>query len=185
MLAMNELKLGRVIDIDGQPYQIIFTQHIKVARGGATLRTKLKNLLTGQVLEKSFSGSDKVEEADMNRQKANYLYNDGQQFYFMNNESFDQFSLSQDELGFSRDFLKEGITVDTLYYNNKPVSIKLPTKVELEVTEAPPGIKGDTAGSASKLATLETGAEIKVPLFVNAGDIIRVNTETAEYVERV
>jgi len=185
MLAMNELKLGTVIDIDNQPYQIVYTQHIKVARGGASLRTKLKNLVTGQALEKTFSGGDKVEAADLQRQKANFLYKDKTKYYFMNNESFEQFELSNEEVGFVGDFLKEGVTVDTLIFNDQPVSIKAPTKVELEVTEAPPGIKGDTAGSASKVITLETGAQIKAPLFINKGEIIRVNTETGEYAERV
>ena len=176
MLAMNQLKLGTVITIDNQPYQITFTQHIKVARGGASLRTKLKNLVTGQALEKTFSSGDKAVPADLQRQKSNFLYQEGGKFFFMNNESFEQFELDETE---------EGFTVDTMIFNDKPVSITLPTKVELMVTEAPPGIKGDTAGSASKIITLETGAEIKAPLFVNKDEMIRVNTETGEYVERV
>lgn len=182
---MNELKLGTVITIDDQPYQIVHTQHIKVARGGASLRTKLKNLVSGQVLEKTFNGGDKVEQADLQRQKSNYLYKEGDKYFFMNNESFEQFELTQEEIGFAGQFLKEGFTVDTLIFNDTPVSIKLPTKVELLVTDAPPGVKGDTAGSASKLITLETGAEIKAPLFVNKDEMIRINTETGEYVERV
>jgi len=182
---MNELKLSTVITIDDQPFQITSTQHTKVARGGATLRTKLKNLVTGQVLEKTFSGGDKAEAADLQRQKSNFLYKEGDNFFFMNNESFEQFELSESEVGFASQFLKEGFTVDTLIFNDKPVAIKLPTKVELKVIAAPPGVKGDTAGSASKLITLETGTEIKAPLFVNKDEMIRVNTETGEYVERV
>jgi elongation factor P len=185
MYSISELKLGTVITIDNQPFQIIQTQHIKVARGGASLRTKMKNLVTGQVLEKTFSGADKAEPADLQRQKSNFLYQENDKFFFMNNESFEQFELTGEEIGLSKDFLKEGLTVDTLIYNERPVSIKLPTKVELTITDTPPGVKGDTAGSATKIATLETGAEIKVPLFVNRGDTIRVNTETGEYVERV
>jgi len=184
MYTISDLKLGTVISIDNQPFQITQTQHIKVARGGASLRTKMKNLVTGQVLEKTFSGGDKAEPADLQRQKSNFLYQENNTFFFMNNESFEQFELTGEEIGFSKDFLKDGLTVDTMIYNDKPVAIKLPTKVELEVTEAPPGIKGDTAGSASKIVTLETGAQIKAPLFVNQGDIIRINTETGEYVER-
>jgi elongation factor P len=185
MLAMKELKLGTIITIDGQPYQIVTTQHIKVARGGASLRTKLKNLVSGQVLEKTFNGGDKAEQADLQRQKSNYLYKEGDKYFFMNNESFEQFELDISEIGFASQFLKEGLTVDTLIFNDNPVAIKLPTKVELKVTDAPPGIKGDTAGTASKVVTLETGAEIKTPLFVNRDEMIRVNTETGEYVERV
>ncbi|MBL7022261.1 elongation factor P [Patescibacteria group bacterium] len=185
MLAMNELKLGTVITIDDQPYQITFTQHIKVARGGASLRTKLKNLVSGQMLEKTFSSGDKAEPADLQRQKSNFLYKEDDTYFFMNNESFEQFDLDTSEIGFASQFLKDGLTVDTLIFNDTPVAIKLPTKVELKVTDAPPGVKGDTAGSASKLITLETGAEIKAPLFINKGEMIRVNTETGEYVERV
>ena len=184
MLAMNELKLGTIITIDNQPYQITSTQHIKVARGGASLRTKLKNLVSGQVLEKTFSSGDKAEPADLQRQKSNFLYKEGDKYYFMNNASFEQFELDNSEIGFAGQFLKDGLTVDTLVFNNKPVAIKLPTKVELNVVEAPPGVKGDTAGSASKLIILETGAEIKAPLFINKDEMIRVNTETGEYVER-
>jgi len=182
---MKELRLGTILTIDNQPFQIVSTQHIKVARGGASLRTKLKNLVSGQVLEKTFNGGDKAEAADLQRQKSNYLYKEGDKYFFMNNESFEQFELDISEIGFAAQFLKEGLTVDTLIFNDKPVAIKLPTKVELEVTDAPPGVKGDTAGSASKIITLESGAEIKAPLFVNRDEMIRVNTETGEYVERV
>lgn len=185
MLSMSEIKLGVVVEIDNQPYQVVLAQHIKMGRGGANLRTKLKNLMTGQVLEKTFGGSDRVGEADLQRQKANFLYRDQERYYFMNNESFEQFELTAEEIGFAANFLKDGLTVDTMIFNGRPVSIKLPNKVELQVTEAPPGIKGDTAGSASKMITLETGTQIKAPLFVNEGDIIRVNTETGEYTERV
>ena len=182
---MSEIKLGVMVDINNQPYQVVLTQHIKVGRGGANLRTKLKNLMTGQVLEKTFSGSDRVNEADLQRQKANFLYRDQDTYFFMNNESFEQFELTSEEIGFAANFLKDGLTVDTMIFNNRPVSIKLPNKVELRVTEAPPGIRGDTAGSASKMITLESGAQIKAQLFINEGDVIRVNTETGEYGERV
>lgn len=184
MLSMSELKLGTIIDIDNHPYQITYTQHVKVARGGASLKTKLKNLVTGQALERTFSGGDKIQAADLQRQKANFLYKDETSYYFMNNETFEQFDLTNEEVGFVGGFLPDGITVDTLIFNDKPVSIKPPTKVELRVTEAPPGIKGDTAGSASKMIILETGIQIKAPLFINKDEIIRVNTETGEYVER-
>ena len=185
MLSISDIKLGTVITHDGQPYQVIYTQHIKVARGGANLKTKLRNLVTGQNLELTFSGSDKIEEADLQRSKANFLYNDGNDFYFMDNENYEQFSLDKEAVGMQVDFLKDGMTVDVLIYQDKPVSIKLPIKVELKVTQSPPGIKGDTAGTATKQITLETGKEIKAPLFINQGDVIKINTETGEYVERV
>lgn len=185
MLSINDIKLGTVITHQGQPYQAIYTQHIKVARGGANLKTKLRNLITGQNLELTFSGGDKIEEADLQRAKANFLYSDGNSFHFMDNESYEQFSLNKEAIGAQTEFLKEGLTVDVLIYENQPVSVKIPIKVELKVAQSPPGIKGDTAGSAAKLVTLETGKEIKAPLFINQGDVIKVNTETGEYVERV
>lgn len=185
MLNINEIKLGTAIKHNGQPYVVIAAQHVKMGRGGANLKTKLKNLITGQNLEITYSGGDKAEEADLERTKANFLYKDGSNCFFMDNSTFEQFELAEEVIGQQSKFLKDGMPVEVLVFQNKPACIKAPIKVELEVKETPPGIKGDTAGSAMKIATLETGAEIKVPLFVNQGDVIRVNTETEEYVERV
>lgn len=184
MLTINDIKLGTVITHDSQPYQVIYTQHVKVARGSANLKTKLRNLMTGQNLEVTFSSGDKIEEADLQRSKANFLYNDGNDYYFMDNESYEQFNLNNEAIGIQSDFLKEGMTVDVLIYQGNPLSIKLPVKIDLKVTQSPPGVKGDTAGSATKQVTLETGKQIKVPLFINQGDIVKINTETGEYVER-
>lgn len=184
MLQMSELKLGTVISINDEPYQIIFTQHIKVARGSATLRTKLKNLITGATLEKSFSGGDKVEEADLSRSSANFLYPQGDNYVFMDNENFEQYEFPQDTLGDMTKYLKDGQTVDVLIHNGVAVSIALPKKITLKVTTAPPGIKGDSSGSVTKTVTLETGAEVRTPLFIKEGEEIVVNTETGEYVER-
>ena len=177
--------MGTIISHDGQPYQVTYTQHVKMGRGGANLKTKLKNLITGQVLEITYSGGDKIAEADLERSKANFLYNEGGSYNFMDNESYEQFSLDKNSIGEPADFLKEGATVDVLIFEKKPVSIKLPVKVDLKVTQSPPGVKGDTAGSANKIVTLETEKEIKAPLFIDKGDIIKINTETGEYVERV
>jgi len=185
MLTINDIKLGSVITHNGQPYMVIYTQHVKMGRGGANLKTKLKNLITGQNLEMTYSGGDKLEEANLERRKANFLYKEGVDYYFMDNQNFEQFSLNKETIGPSADFLKEGLTVEVLIYEEKPVSVKLPVKVELKVVESPPGVRGDTAGSASKIVTLETGKEIKAPLFINQNDVIRINTETEEYVERV
>jgi len=185
MLSLNDLKLGRVISLNNEPYQVVFYQHIKVARGGAVAKTKLKNLITGATLDKTFSGSDKIDEADLERSKANFLYQNNDSYTFMDNQSYEQFELERETIGLQADFLKEGQTVDTMIYQGKPVSIKLPIKIELKVVESPPGVKGDTAGSATKMITLETGKQIKAPLFINQDEIIRVNTETGEYVERV
>jgi len=181
---MNSLKLGTVVNINDQPYQIIWTQHVKVARGSATLRTKLKNLLTGATLEKSFSGSDKVEEADLSRSAASFLYHQGEKSVFMDSQNFEQYEFDKETLGDMVDYLKEGQIVDVLIYNGQAVSVALPKKIALKVTSAPPGIKGDSSGGVTKTVTVETGAEIKTPLFIKEGDEIMVNTETGEYSER-
>lgn len=183
-LTMNQLKLGTVIEMDGAPWTVIFTQHIKVARGGATLRTKLRNLLTGATLERTVQPSDAFPEADIVRRKASYLYGDGQGYAFMGTEDFDQFSFTDDQLNGKGCYLSEGLEVDVLYFRGQPVAATLPTKVAVEVAETPGSAKGDTAGNATKVATLAGGAELRVPMFVNAGDKIIVNTETDSYVER-
>ena len=185
MLSISDLKLGAVITHNGQPYIMTAAQHVKQGRGGANLKAKLKNLITGQNLEMTYGGGDKIEEADLARARANFLYGQGDDFYFMDNESYDQFSLKKEVVGEPTGFLKEGLEVEVLIFQGNPVAIKLPIKAEFKVTEAPPSVKGDTAGNAMKLITLETGKQIKAPLFIKEGEIIRVNTETGEYVERV
>jgi elongation factor P len=185
MLEFSDLKLNRIISLNNQPYKIVSAQHSKQARSSAVLRTKLKNLITGDVLEKTFNGSDKAEEADLERTKASYLYNDEDNFYFMDQKDFEQFSLSKEVVSNQSNYLIDGTIVEVLKFNNEAVSISLPTKMDFKVTSAPPGIKGDTAGTATKQVTIETDTQIKCPLFVKDGDTIRVNTETGEYVERV
>jgi elongation factor P len=155
-----------------------------MARGGAVLKTKLKSLINGNVLEKTFQGNDKAKEAETERKKADYLYKDENEVYFMNNESFEQFSLSLDHLSEQIKYLKEGVEVTVLYFQAQAVSIELPIKMEFKVTSSPPGVKGNSAGNVNKTIVIETGANISAPLFINEGDIIRVNTETGEYVER-
>lgn len=185
MLSMSEIKLGKVLAINNEPYQVVFTQHIKVARGGAVLKTKLKNLVTGNTLEKTFSGSDSVEEADLQRRKANFLYSQDGDCFFMDNEDFEQFQFAADDLGDMAKYLKEGQTVDVMIFNQRPVTVALPPKIELQVTSAPDGVKGNSSGSVTKTVILETGLEVRTPLFIKSGDMVRVNTETGEYVERV
>jgi elongation factor P len=148
------------------------------------LRTKLKNLLTGNVLEKTFNGSDKVDEADMSKTKAQYLYPEHDGFVFMDTNSYDQFSLSKDVIGEANLFLLEGTEVTVLNFNDTPVNIELPIKVTLTVVEAPPGIKGDTAGTGGKVVIMETGLKVSAPLFINEGDKLIINTEKGEYVSR-
>jgi len=186
MLAMNDLKIGSVITLESEPFVIQSTQHVQMGRGGAILRTKSKNLISGNVLEKTFKAGDKIEEAELSRSRANFLYQEEKNLHFMDNDSFEQFSLSQDQIGEISHYVKEGSEVEILNFQNKPVSINLPPKVELKVTSAPPGTRGNTAqGSVTKPVVLETGCQAQVPLFVKTGDIIRINTQTGEYVERV
>lgn len=185
MLSLNEIKLGKIVKISDEPYVVIKTEHHKVARGGAVLKTKLKNLINGNVLEKTFQGNDKIEEAETGTKKVNYIYKDETEANFMDNETFEQFALPLDQIGDKIKFFKEGTDVNVLYFQGKPVAVELPVKVALKVISAPPGVKGNSAGNVNKVVELETGAEISVPMFINKGDEIRINTETEEYVERV
>lgn len=185
MLSLNEIKVGRLIKIDGEPYAVIKADHHKMGRGGAVLKTKLRNVISGNVLEKTFQGNDKAEEAETDTKAVQYLYKDDSQVHLMDNDTFEQFSMDLDGLGDTAKWLKEGERVDVLYFDGKPVAVTLPPKVELKVTTAPPGVKGNSAGNVTKTVTLETGAEISVPMFINEGDTVRINTETGEYVERV
>ncbi len=185
MLSFSEIKLGSVVNLKNEPYQVVFTQHIKVARGGAVLKTKLKNLITGSTLEKTFSGSDKVEEANIQRKKANFLYAQAEEYIFMDNETFEQFQFDKNSIEDLVKYLKEGQEVDVLIFNDNPVSFVLPTKITLEVDMAPDGVRGNSSGAVTKTVILETGLEVKTPLFVKSKDKVIVNTETGEYVERV
>jgi elongation factor P len=184
MLSLNEIKVGKVLLVAGEPYLVTRTDHHKMGRGGAVLKTKLRNLITGNLLDKTFQGNDKGEEANTERKKANFMYKDDREAHFMDNENYEQFSISLDQIGEKQKFLKEGIDVDTLYFDNKPVSIVLPIKLKLMVTFAPPGVKGNSAGNVTKTIELETGASINAPMFINQGDEIIVNTDSEEYVER-
>ncbi len=184
MFSLNEIKIGRLIEVSGEPYIVIKADHHKMGRGGAVLKTKLKNLINSSVLEKTFQGNDKVGKAVTEQKKANFLYRDEVEAYFMDNKTYEQFSLPVDQVGDKMKFLKDGTDVDIMYFNNKPVSLALPIKMELKVVSAPPGVKGNSAGNVTKIVKLETGAEINAPMFVNEGDVIRINTDTGEYVER-
>ncbi len=184
MLTINEIKLGKLLQIDNSPFIVIKTDHHKVARGGAVLKTKLKNLINGSVLEKTFQGNDKAEEAETEKKKANFMYKDENEAYFMDSVSYDQFSLPIEQVGEKIKFLKDGTDVNILYFQNNPVSLDLPVKIDLKVVSAPPGVKGNSAGNVNKTVELETGMEISVPMFINEGDVIRINTDSGEYVER-
>lgn len=186
MLNISDLQVGTYMVWQGAPHRVIFREHSKLGRGGAILRTKLKNLLSGAIVDFTFKGNEQVEEADISRSRAQFAYKDSSGFNFMNTTTFEQFALSQNQIGRAGEFLTDAMEVDVLSWNGAPINISLPVKVELKVAETEPGVRGDTAqGSVSKPATLETGAKVQVPIFVGVGDIIRVNTETGEYVERI
>ncbi|MEA2006560.1 MAG: elongation factor P [Patescibacteria group bacterium] len=184
MLSLTEIKPGKKIVVESEPFVVQSSQHSKVGRAGAVLRTKLKNLATGAIVNKTFQGAEKVDEAKISSQKAQYLYQENDSFFFMNNETYEQFALSKKVISNNADFLKDGTEIDILYFNDNPINIELPIKMDFEVIEAPPAIKGNTADGGSKQVTIETGTKISVPLFVKTGDHIRINTTTGEYAER-
>ncbi len=184
MLNFNEIKTGKVIKVNAEPYIIIKTDHHKMGRGGAVLKIKCRNLINGNVLERTYQGSEKAEEAETETKKANFMYKDKDEAYFMDNTNYEQFNLHLEEIGESAKFLKDGTDVDVLYFENKPVSISLPVKMDFKVVSAPPGVKGNSAGNVNKQVEIETGAVLNVPMFINEGDVIRINTDTGEYVER-
>lgn len=184
MLNFNEIKTGRVIKVNNEPFIIIKTDHHKMGRGGAVLKIKCRNLINGNVLEQTYQGAEKAEEAETETKKANFMYKDKDEAYFMDNTSYEQFNLPLEEIGESARFLKDGVDVDVLYFEGRPVSISLPIKMEFKVVSAPPGVKGNSAGNVNKQVEIETGTQISVPMFIDEGDIIRINTDTGEYVER-
>ena len=185
MVTAGEFRNGVTFDMDGSVMQIIEFQHVKPGKGAAFVRTKLRNVITGAVIEKTFNPTDKYPPAHIERREAEYLYSDGELYYFMDNETFEQTPLNGDILGDSFKFVKENTTCKILSYQGNVFGVEPPMFMELTVTEAEPGVKGDTATGATKPVTLETGVQIKVPLFVNEGDVVKVDTRTGEYLERV
>lgn len=184
MYVIAELKKGRAVVVDGEPYLITWNQFSKSARQGGVMATKMKNLKTGSVIQKTFQGSDKLEPADVGYRKCQYLYGDGSTFTFMDLNSYDQFELTSDTVGDASQYLVEGQEVDAMVFAENPIGINVPPTVELKVTETIPGVKGDTATGGTKPATLESGLTVNVPLFINEGDTVKVNTDTAEYMSR-
>ena len=185
MITAGEFRNGVTFEFDGNVYQIVEFQHVKPGKGAAFVRTKLKNVITGGVVEKTFRPTEKMPKAHIERKDYEYLYSDGDLYYFMDQESFEQMPLNQEQLGDALKFVKENMVVKVLSYKGNVFGIEPPTFVELVVTETEPGFKGDTTTGATKPAPLETGATINVPLFVNQEDVIRVDTRTGEYMERV
>lgn len=185
MYDTSDFKKGLKIEIDGKPFDIVEFLHVKPGKGGAFVRTKLKNMLTGRVVDQTFRSGEKVGRPDLQERQMQYLYKDGKNYCLMDNETYDQIFLSEEQIGENRLFLPENITVHVLFFNDNPIGVELPIFVQLSIAETEPGVKGDTASKTTKPATLETGAVIPVPIFLNAGDRVKVDTRTGTYVERV
>ena len=184
MVTAGDFRNGVTFEMDGNVMQVIEFQHVKPGKGAAFVRTKLRNVITGSVVEKTFSPTDKYENAYVERKEMEYSYNDGDLYYFMDQESYELIPLNQDKLDDNFRFVKENMVCKIISYKGNVFAVEPPMFVELEVTDTEPGFKGDTATGASKPATVETGAQIKVPLFINIGDVIRIDTRTGEYLER-
>ncbi len=185
MYSTAEFRKGLKIEFQGEPFIIVDFQHVKPGKGGAFVRTRLKSLLTGLVRDETFRSGDKVGRPDLQEREMQFLYQEGGQHCFMDTNSYEQFFMSSEQLGESRLYLQEQIQVKVLFYRGQPIAVELPNFVELKVVETEPGVRGDTASGATKPAKLETGAVLQVPLFVQEGDLLKVDTRTGQYIERI
>ncbi len=184
MYVIAELKPGRAVIVDGEPYLITWSQFSKSARQGGVMATKMKNLKTGSVIQKTFQGNDKLEPADVGYRKVQYLYGDDDSATFMDLTTYDQFELTAEMLGEAKNYLVDGQEADALVFEEQPIGIQVPATVNLKVVETIPGVKGDTATGGTKPATLESGLVVNVPLFINEDDVVKVNTDTGAYMSR-
>ncbi|GAB6138824.1 elongation factor P [Halanaerobaculum tunisiense] len=185
MITTKDFQTGLTIKLDGELYKIVGYDHTKPGKGGAYLQTELKNLETGQTINKRFKSGEKVEQAYIDTRTFQFLYQDGEGYVFMDQENYEQISLNQDQIGDAAQFIKENSEIKVEMYQDKPIGVELPTFVELEVTDAPPAVMGDTVSGGTKQVTVETGAEIEVPLFIEEGDVLKIDTRSCEYAERV
>ena len=184
-ITPNQFKRGSKIEVDGEPYSVVEYLHIKVGRGGANVRTKMKNLINGKVIERTYGSDEKLKEPNFEVKQMQYLYADTESCYFMDNESYEQIAISLEDVGDAKDFMIENVVVSVDIFNGKPIGVELPNFVEVEVTRTDPGLKGDTVTGGTKPATVSTGGSVNVPLFINEGDVIKVDTRDASYIERV
>ena len=184
MYSTADFKKGLKIEIDGTPFVIVDFLHVKPGKGGAFVRTKIKNLMTGKVLDQTFRSGEKLKRPDLVEREMQFLYREGDNFFLMDNETYEQLALTSDQLGDAVLYLTENLNLKVLFFNQQPVAAELPNFVELAVAQAEPGVKGDTASGGTKPATLESGAVIQVPLFINEGDRVKVDTRTGAYIER-
>ena len=185
MISTANFRNGSRLMVDGEPYYIVEFQHVKPGKGGAFVRTKLKSFKTGNVIDKTFRSGERFDEPNLEERDMQFLYAAGDTYTFMDTETFEQFSYEKKQLGENADLLKENMVAKVLLYEHKPIAVELPIFIELKVVEAEPGVRGDTASGGSKPAVVETGAVIKVPLYLEPGVVIRIDTRTREYVERV
>jgi len=185
MIPVTQLRRGVTFEVDGQIWKVLEYDHYKPGRGNAIIRTRLRNLRTGATVNRTFLSGDRVQDIRLDHRTVQYLYNDGELYYFMDVETFEQPALHKEVLEDVIPYLKEGTTLEIQFYEGEPIDIELPITVDLKVIEAPPGFAGDTATGATKEVVLETGLKLQVPLFINEGDIVRVDTRTGEYLTRV
>jgi len=184
MISVNDFKTGVTVELEGQVYQVVEFQHVKPGKGAAFVRAKLKNVKSGGVVEKTFRGGEKLHRAHLDKRGMQYLYMDGADYVFMDNENYEQITVSRSDIGEGVKWLMENMTIQILMYQSEIMGVELPNFVELVVVDTEPGVKGDTATGASKAAKLESGASVQVPLFINTGDRLRIDTRTGEYMER-
>ena len=184
MISTNDFRTGLTIELDGEVYQVVDFQHVKPGKGAAFVRTKLKNVKSGATTERTFRAGEKVETARIDRREMQYLYASGDSHTFMDTETYEQLTLSADQLGDNLRYLKENMMISVMLYEGSVLGIDLPNFVDLRIVETAPGIRGDTVSGATKPAVLETGATVQVPLFIEEGDIIRIDTRTGEYLTR-
>ncbi len=185
MISSNDFRTGITIIVDGELVTVVEFQHVKPGKGSAFVRTRLKNLKTGYVVEKTFRGGEKIERAIVERREMQYLYSTGSDYVFMDNKNFDQLSFTAEQIGDGVKWLKESMNISVLSHNNLPIGVELPNFVELKVTQTDPGFKGDTATGGTKPATLETGAVVQVPLFIEIGDVLQIDTRSGNYLRRM
>jgi len=184
MISVNDFKTGLTIELDGEVWMVLEFLHVKPGKGSAFVRSKLKNVRTGAVQERTFRAGEKVPRAHVERRKMQYLYTTGDEYWFMDTDTFEQVSLTGEQIGDGTLYLKPEMVIDVLQWQGRLMGVELPNTVELEVTESEPGVRGDTAAGGTKPATLETGVVVQVPLFIEVGDVLRIDTRTGHYIER-
>lgn len=184
MISTNDFRNGTTFELDGYAWQVVDFQHVKPGKGAAFVRVKMRNLQTGSTVERTFNAGEKMPKAHVERREMEFLYEDGGEYHVMDTENYEQTTLTKEQLGTALNFLKENMMIQVLLFQDTIFSVEIPISVELTVTETDPGIKGDTAQGGTKSATVETGYVVKVPLFINVGDVLRIDTRTGDYIER-